>query len=73
MTSANLKISTLLIWHKSSTEHGCVGESIMGISVVVPDCSAKPGDVVSATFYIPSMELNGYYDRIQEKLAKVTP
>ena len=55
------------------TEHGCVAESIMGISVVVPDCSAKPGDVVSAIFYIPSMEINGYYDRVQEKLTKVTP
>ena len=55
------------------TQYGCVGESVLGHSVVVPDCNAKPGDVVSATFYIPAMELNGYYDRVQERLAMVNP
>ena len=55
------------------TDYGCVAESIIGRSVVVSDCNAKPGDVISATFYIPAMEINGYYDRIQEKLAMVTP
>jgi len=55
------------------TEHGCVAESVMGHSVVVSDCSAKSGDVISATFYIPAMELNGYYDRVQDKLAIVNP
>ncbi len=55
------------------TNYGCVAESMMGISVVVQDCNAKPGDVISATFYIPAMELNGYYDRVQEKLKTVNP
>jgi hypothetical protein len=55
------------------TEHGCVAESVIGRSVVVSECNAKPGDVISATFYIPAMELNGYYDRVQEKLAMVVP
>ena len=55
------------------TEHGCVAESVMKHSVVVSDCTAKPGDVITATFYIPAMELNGYYDRIQDKLAIVNP
>lgn len=55
------------------TDYGCVGESVLGRSVVVSDCNAKPGDVVSATFYVPSMELNGYYDRVQEKLVMVNP
>ena len=55
------------------TEHGCVGESQYGISVVVPQCSANVGDVISASFYVPAMELSGYYDRIQEKLATIQP
>ena len=55
------------------TEHGCVGESQYGISVVVPECSAQVGDVVSATFYVPSMELNGYYDRLQDRVISVQP
>lgn len=55
------------------TDYGCVAESATGHPVVVSDCSAKPGDVISVTFYIPAMELNGYYDRIQEKLLMVNP
>lgn len=55
------------------TNYGCIAESVMGISVVVQDCDANPGDVISATFYIPAMELNGYYDRVQEKLEMVNP
>ncbi|NJK77908.1 MAG: hypothetical protein HC944_02915 [Nanoarchaeota archaeon] len=55
------------------TNYGCVAESVLGHSVVVPDCNAKPGDVISATFYIPAMEINGYYDRVQEKLTLVNP
>lgn len=55
------------------TEYGCVGESQYGISVVVPECSAKPGDTVSATFNVPSMELNGYYDRVQDRVMSVQP
>ncbi len=54
-------------------EHGCVGESQYGISVVVPQCDAKVGDTVSASFYVPAKELNGYYDRVQDKLATVQP
>ena len=55
------------------TEHGCVGESQLGVSVVVSDCRAQVGDTVSATFNVPAMELNGYYDRIQAKLTVVDP
>lgn len=55
------------------TTHGCVGESTLGISVVVPKCTSSVGDVVSATFNVPAMELNGYYDRIQTRLALMTP
>jgi hypothetical protein len=54
-------------------EHGCVGESQYGISVVVPQCDAKVGDIVSASFYVPAKELNGHYDRVQDKLATVQP
>jgi hypothetical protein len=55
------------------TEHGCVGESQYGTSVVVPDCSAQVGDVVSATFYVPSMEVNGYFEKVQDRVAVVQP
>ena len=55
------------------TEHGCVGESQYGMSVVVPECSAQVGDIVSASFYVPAMELNGYYDKLQERVDIVQP
>ena len=55
------------------TEHGCVGESQYGTSVVVPECSGQVGDVVSATFYIPSMELNGYYEKLQDRVEAIQP
>ena len=55
------------------TEHDCVGESQYGVSVIVPQCSAQVGDIVSATFYVPSMELNGYYDILQDRVDVVTP
>lgn len=55
------------------TDYGCVAESVIGLSVVVSDCSVKVGDVVPATFYVPAMEQNGYYDRIKDKLAMVSP
>lgn len=54
-------------------DYGCVAESVLGHSVVVSDCDARVGDVISATFYVPAMELNGYYDRIQDKLEMVNP
>ncbi|HET6516623.1 MAG TPA: hypothetical protein VFG25_00140 [Nitrosopumilaceae archaeon] len=55
------------------TEYGCVGESELGISVVVPECSAQVGDVITATFNVPAMEINGYYDKVQERLTFVEP
>ena len=57
----------------ATTEIGCVGESSLGHSVVVENCQAKVGDIISATFYVPALEQNGYYDKIQDKLEKVTP
>ena len=55
------------------TDYGCVGESHTGQSVVVSECSANVGDVISAKYYAPASEQNGYYDRIYEKLAMVEP
>ena len=55
------------------TEYGCVGESVLGISVVVSECSAQVGETVSATFNVPAMEINGYYDSVKAKLAMVEP
>ena len=49
------------------TNYGCVGESQYGISVVVPECSAQVGDTVSATFYVPAMEVNGYLEKLDSR------
>ena len=49
------------------TEYGCVGESQYGISVVVPECNAQVGDIVSATFNVPSMKLNGYLEELERR------
>ena len=55
------------------TEYGCVGESELGVNVVIPECTANVGEVVSATFKVPAMKINGYYDRIEGKLTMVEP
>jgi len=55
------------------TDYGCVGESQTGQSVVVSECSAKVGDIISTKYYAPASEQNGYYDRIYEKLEMVKP
>jgi hypothetical protein len=55
------------------TEHGCVGESQYGIVVIVPQCNAQVGDVVSATFFVPSMEMNSYYEKLQNRVDMVQP
>ncbi|MDH3502295.1 MAG: hypothetical protein OEL69_07305 [Nitrosopumilus sp.] len=55
------------------TDYGCVAESVLGRSIVVPDCEADVEDIISATFYVPAMEQNGYYDRIEDKLQTVNP
>jgi len=57
----------------ANMEYGCVGESQYGISVVVSECSAQVGDIVSATFYVPAMKLNGYYDKLQDRVEMVQP
>ena len=54
-------------------EHGCVGESQYGTVVVVPQCNAQVGDVVSATFFVPSMEMNSYYEKLQNRVDMVPP
>ena len=55
------------------TEHGCVGESQYGTIVVVAQCNAQVGDVVSATFFVPSMEVNRYCENLQERVDMVQP
>jgi len=55
------------------TEYGCVGESQYGVSVVVSECDANVGDVVSASFNVPAMKVNGYYDTVQERIAMIEP
>lgn len=47
--------------------YGCVGESSVGRSVVVPNCDANVGDIVSATFYIPAGEMNGYLEELESR------
>ena len=55
------------------TEHGCVGESEYGVSVVVSECNARVGDVISASFNIPAMEVNGFYDKVHERVSVIEP
>lgn len=55
------------------TDYGCVGESSFGTSVVVSNCNSNIGDEISATFNVPAMKQNGYYDRIEDKLEMVIP
>ena len=55
------------------TDYGCVAESILGTSVVVSNCEANVGDTISATFNVPALQQNGYYDRIEDKLELVNP
>ena len=55
------------------TEHGCVGESQYGVSVVVSECNVNVGDVISATFNVPAMEVNGFYDKVHERIAMIEP
>ncbi len=54
-------------------EAGCVVETSKGHSYVVPDCNSPPGSIVTAEFHVPGAELNGYYDRIQDKLETANP
>ncbi len=49
------------------TDYGCVGESSLGRSVVVSNCDASVGDIVSATFYIPAGEANGYLEELERR------
>lgn len=49
------------------TDYGCVGESSLGRSVVVSNCDASVGDIVSATFYIPAGETNGYLEELERR------
>ncbi|MFM9875962.1 MAG: hypothetical protein ACKVN8_06290 [Nitrosarchaeum sp.] len=49
------------------TDYGCVGESSFGSSVVVPNCDANVGNTVSATFYIPAGQINGYLTQLEQR------
>jgi len=49
------------------TGYGCVAESSTGHSVVVSDCKANVGDVISATFYVPAGETNGYLEEFDRR------
>ena len=49
------------------SDYGCIGESSFGRSVVVPNCDANVGEIVSATFYIPAGEMNGYLEELESR------
>ena len=51
----------------SITDYGCVGESSTGRSIVVSDYNANVGDIVSATYYIPAGEINGYLENLEKR------
>ena len=63
----------LLHFQLAVTEYGCIGESQYGVSVVVPECDAQVGDIVSTTFYVPLMKINGSYDRLNDSVEMGQP
>ncbi len=60
--SVSEKVSVIAV-----TDYGCVGESSLGRSVVISNCDASVGDIVSATFYIPAGETNGYLKELEKR------
>lgn len=53
---------------------GCVTDAVsLNHAVIIPDCDAKPGDIIEATFYRPAIEQSDYYERLQEKANLVNP
>ncbi len=46
-------------------------QSLLEHSVVISAGFSVTVNVILAKFYISAMELNGYYDRVQEKLVMV--
>jgi len=55
------------------TDYGCIAESTLGDSVVIENCSASVGNIISAKYFVPAYQQNGYYDRIHEKLEMINP
>lgn len=49
------------------TQKGCVGESVLGDNVVVPNCNASVGDVIPATYNVPAGEINGYLMKLETR------
>jgi len=49
------------------TGYGCVGESVLGRSVVVENCQASVGDIVTATFNVPAGQINGYLTKLEAR------
>ena len=54
-------------------DYGCVAESALGYSVVVPNCDARVGETISASFNVPAMEVNGFYERAERNLGMIFP
>ena len=55
------------------TENGCVIDTpTMGMPIV-QECNAQPGELVEVTYFVPGKVINGYYDRMQEKVNLVQP
>ena len=52
---------------------GCVVETSKGHSYVISNCNSPVGEIIPVTFHVPRAELNGYYDRIQDKLEILKP
>jgi hypothetical protein len=57
------------------TEDGCVIKtpSLSDTLPLVQKCSAKLGEVIEVTYYVPSKVANGYFQRLQEKATLVQP
>ena len=56
-----------------NTETGCVVDSSFGYPITVSPCDAKSGEIIEFSYNVPSIYQSGYFQKVQEKVALVTP
>ena len=57
----------------ANTESGCVVDSSLGYPITVSPCDVKPGEIIEFSYNMPAIYQSGYFQRVQEKVALVTP
>ena len=54
-------------------DKGCVIETPLVSMPVIQECSAQSGEVIDVTYFVPSKETSGYFEKMQERAALVQP